>query len=86
MQASYFENRTVEYPSNVAYGTTDDGESFVVEQKGAGKAGSQAARLVSQFFFFFKKLIRYLDNSPSIDVFEQPKLIGDEHGGNRGSI
>ena len=49
VQASYFNNKTVEYPSNVAYGTTEDGESFVVEQKGAGRAGSQAARLVSHF-------------------------------------
>lgn len=41
----------MEYPNNVAYGTTADGESFVIEQTGAGRAGGQAARLVSFFFF-----------------------------------
>lgn len=46
VRASYFNNKTVEYPNNVAYGTTEDGESFVIEQKGAGRAGEQAARLV----------------------------------------
>ena len=68
----------MEYPSNVAYGTTEDGESFVVEQKGAGKAGSQAARLVSHFFFFFNSIF---GQSSIIDVFEQPELIGDENDG-----
>lgn len=46
----------MEFPNNVAYGTTEDGESFVIEQKGAGRAGEQAARLVglalSLHFFF----------------------------------
>lgn len=49
VRANYFKNRTVEYPNNVAYGTTEDGESFVIEQTGAGGAGGQAARLVSLF-------------------------------------
>ena len=60
VQASYFKNRTVEYPNNVAYGTTEDGESFVIEQKGAGGAGGQAARLVSLFLSSYSVLAKSL--------------------------
>ena len=47
VRASYFENQTIEYPMNSAYGLSDDGETFVIEQVGKGLAGRQAASLVS---------------------------------------
>lgn len=77
VRASYYENRTVEYPSNMAYGTMDDGENFVIEQKGAGSAGGQAARLVSDFAFF--SLIRYLDNPRGSMFWNTRELTKDEN-------
>lgn len=62
----------MEYPSNVAYGTTDDGESFVVEQKGAGRAGSQAARLVKFTFHFFLFSSSY---SVTPTIIPEPQFI-----------
>lgn len=59
----------MEYPNNVAYGTTEDGETFVVEQKGAGRAGGQAARLASLFFF----LSPGTSKPPRIDILNQSR-------------
>ncbi len=66
-------NQTVQVPTITAYGVTNDGYSFFIDEQGIGNPQEQITRIVSCYLVFLRSLRDYIADC---GVLEQVLEIG----------